>query len=262
MHLLSLGSATLCVALAHPLVSADSPEEFVKKGKTALESFKYEDALAHFTTAIRLDPKNAEAYYQRGRTHFGLNQTDKSIADQNEAIRLRPKFTEAYVARGAAYFRNGDKRRAFADLNQALKIDPKNIDATSERARLYADTGDYQNARVDYEAILKIKATADVYLELSHILAACDDAKVRNGKKALEYATKGWELSDQKSEYFMPDAMAASYAELGKYDEAVIWQKKAIANMPKIFQDSAEARLKIYEMKKPFRYRSPLDWIR
>ena len=52
---------------------------------------EYDKAIADYTEAIRLDPKNARAYTNRG----GLGRQeeyDKAIADFTEAIRLDPKM--------------------------------------------------------------------------------------------------------------------------------------------------------------------------
>jgi len=53
----------------------------------------------------------------RPRTNF-----DKAIADFNEAIRLDPKDPQAYQNRGIAYEKKGEKAKAEEDFAQAKKL--------------------------------------------------------------------------------------------------------------------------------------------
>ena len=70
-------------------------------------------AIADYTEAIRLDPKNANAYSNRGYAYSDKGDTDRAIADFTEAIRLDPKFAIAYNNRGLAY---GEKAKMTVPL--------------------------------------------------------------------------------------------------------------------------------------------------
>ena len=59
-------------------------------------------AIADFSEAIRLNPKDAVAYNNRGVAYYAKSDLDRAIADFNEAIRLDPKDAIAYNNRGAA----------------------------------------------------------------------------------------------------------------------------------------------------------------
>ena len=79
-------------------------------------SFEHIDmVVACLTEAIRLDPKNATAYYRRGNTLAALNDHARAIADYTEAIRLRPDWVEAFAARATARSRADDHEQAIAD---------------------------------------------------------------------------------------------------------------------------------------------------
>lgn len=112
----------------------------------------------------------------------------------------------------------------------------------------------YDKAIADYNEAIRLDPNdADVYGAVAWLWATCPDAKHRNGKKAVEFATRACGLSDWKEAYNQ-GTLAAAYAELGEFEKAVEWQEKA----NKLYADSdawkkGEDRLKLYKEKKPYR---------
>jgi len=66
--------------------------------------------------------------------------------------------------------------------------------------------------------------------DLSRLLATCSDEKLRDGKRAVELATKANELTAGKDASVL-DALAAAHAEIGDFDKAVEYQKQSLATM-------------------------------
>ena len=88
--------------------------------------------------------------------------------------------------------------------------------------------------------------------ELAWLLSTCPDAKVRDGEKAVELATKVCELTKWKSIWYF-DTLAAAYAETGNFEKAVDYQKRALKDSILAKDKEALARLRLYEQEKPFR---------
>ena len=59
-----------------------------------------------------------------------------SVADFNAAIKLDPRDAEAYVSRGAVHEELGNEAAARADYRKALEIVPDHEDAKEALARL------------------------------------------------------------------------------------------------------------------------------
>src|SRR4029077_14037182 len=79
-------------------------------GRSSTKSISYENrgnayhdkgdmdrAIADYTEAIRLDPKNVNAYGHRGVTYRDKGDLDLAIADFTEVIRLVPKGAHGYA---------------------------------------------------------------------------------------------------------------------------------------------------------------------
>ena len=84
------------------------------------------------------------------------------------------------------------------------------------------------------------------------LLATCRDAKLRDGKKAVESATKACEITNWKQASFL-DTLAAALAETGDFEHAVQRQNEAI-DLSTTEQDKTayQTRLALYLERKPY----------
>jgi tetratricopeptide (TPR) repeat protein len=89
------------------------------------------------------------------------------------------------------------------------------------------------------------------YDRIARLLASSPDANLRDGKAAVEFATKACELTEWKSAYYL-DTLAAALAEAGDFNSAVRRQTEAIALLTDARQkEDFGKRLKLYQDRKP-----------
>ncbi len=213
-----------------------------------------EMALNDFDEAIRIDPKNATTYTSRGNLYGDKGDNDKAIADYNAALKLDPKLAPAYSNRGISWMAKGENDKALADFSQAIRLSPKMVDAYNNRGYVWKAKGDAQRAIADFNQVIRLDPQfADAYDSLALILATSADAKVRNGKRAVELASKACELTEWRNVYYL-NTLAAAYAEAGDYKQAVTLQEKAIVakSYTKAGEAAALDRLNLYRAGKPF----------
>lgn len=88
---------------------------------------------------------------------------------------------------------------------------------------------------------------------LARFLAACPDAAVRDGKKAVALGLKVCEASQWSGTSL--DVLAAAYAEAGDFENAVKHVKRALESndLEAVHRSRVEKRLKLYEARKPYR---------
>jgi serine/threonine-protein kinase len=235
---------------------ADEFEKNIRKGKESLNSLKSREAITYFSAAIKLAPDKPEGYLNRALAYWLTGRSKQALADLDEVMRRDPKNSAAYSMRGAIYYSIEEYDKSIADLDKAIDYDPGNADALAYRAFAYYAKKEYGKAIADRKETLRLRPKdPGVYAALASDFAECPDPNFRDGRKALEYATKACELSEWKLFLYL-EALAAAYAELGRYDEAITWQKKANELNKTVnpqLKEAAERRLKLYEAHKPFR---------
>ena len=91
---------------------------------------------------------------------------------------------------------------------------------------------------------------ASAYTAMAWLLAACPDADLRDGARALVHAQKACELTEYKDCHCLA-SLAAAYAESGDFPAAAKWQQKAIEHVPQEqSSDELTSRLELYQSAK------------
>jgi tetratricopeptide (TPR) repeat protein len=220
----------------------------------------YSQALDFFNEELKRNP-TAWTYTRRGMIWNEKGENDIAIGDFNEAIRLDPKFENAYNNRGYAWTEKKEYDKAIADFNEAIRLDPKSAIPYNNRGDAWEAKGEYDKAIADYnEAIRLDPKYAHPWDGRAWVAATCPNAKYRDGKKAVDDATKSCELDGWKDSDKL-DTLAAAYAEAGDFLNAVKWEEKAtelapeneIAPEPEKSKAHFRSRLELYKTHKPYR---------
>lgn len=223
---------------------------YMNRGSVFRETMQFEKALADFDKAIELAPKRAEPYEARGYTWLLQNEIDKGIADLTEAIRFDPKLVTAYVSRSNAWLAKKDYDKAIVDQTEVIRLEPTGK-RYRHRAGIWLTKKDYEKAIADYGDAIRLEPKDHMTLViLSRMLATLPEARFRDGKRALELAKKAQELD---SNFPCLEVLAAAYAELGNFEEAIRWQEKAVQHPLATGLLDPSIRLKLYHDKKPAR---------
>ena len=125
----------------------DATKEFYK-GVICHQGRWYDDAIEHYTEAIKLNPRYVNAHSNRGHA-YNYNQPpryDLAIVDCTRAIELDSSYAYAYHNRGFAYMQKGNYALAKNDLTKVVELNPTDAEAYNDRGYLYRVIGEYSLA--------------------------------------------------------------------------------------------------------------------
>lgn len=231
----------------------DAPlkSEWELANRRGQEAGDYDLAIAEYNEAIRLKPDFVAPHANLGTIYVCRGEWKKAIAKFSEALQLKPDDFSFYYIRANIYYRIGDYDEALTDYSAAIRLAPHSAGAFINRGLTYDRQGNHDKAVADYNQAIRLTPNM-AYNDLARQFAICPDPKVRNGKKAVEYATKACELSQWKTPYYFM-TLAMAYAEVGDFENAVKWQKKYVeTNRHGDNCTEAHRILSLYEQKKPY----------
>jgi tetratricopeptide (TPR) repeat protein len=229
---------------------------FEKRGQLYDMRHEHSKAVRDYDEAIRL---TARLYLRRGEARKEMRQYATAVTDLEKAVALAPDASDAETALGVTLLYAGDLDRSVSHLNQAIKLNGNNSTAYINRGLAWRKKVEYQNALNDYnEAARRNSNDSAAYFNRAWLLAACPDARFRDGDKALKDAMLALELSKLPggvSKTISYSAIAVSYAEIGNFVSAVEWQKKALDEATEGEREVIEDMLNRYYLKRiPFRF--------
>ncbi|NEQ41712.1 MAG: tetratricopeptide repeat protein [Okeania sp. SIO3I5] len=131
-------------------------EAMYEQGKELAKQGKQQAAIASYTEALKLNPKNASLYYQRGNSYYSQKAYEKAIKDYTAGIQIKPNYNDAYYQRALVYYELDDNEKAITDLTHALRINPDYTKAYDKRGLIYSEIGDYKNAIQDYSQSIRL----------------------------------------------------------------------------------------------------------
>ncbi|MFC1792772.1 protein kinase [Planctomycetota bacterium] len=127
-----------------------------------------------------------------------------------------------------------------------------------QRGSMYLDSDSEYTAKItNFESAIQIDPNhAETLNDLAWLRATCPMSEHRDGKRAVELATKVSELKEWKKHEYI-STLAAAYSEIGNFNAAIKWQNKAMDLLPEDCSSNLkanyEARLGVYLSKKPYR---------
>jgi len=261
---------------------------FEARGSKALEDKQWSEAAAQLSKAIALAPNNASTRLNLGTAYYMQGDADRAMEQYREAIRLSPSFARAHFVLGLLLETRGDDRGAIDELTSTLAADPKNLDARFSLANALRRNGRIEESLPHYDAILRadpsvsqasfgyamglvrlgryreardrleaaVKAFPDqpgLAHALARVLAAAPDDGVRDGRRAAAIVSALMKTQRSPS---LTETMAMTQAELGRFDEAVRWQREAIELARQTGRTNLAGltdALQLYESRRPCR---------
>jgi tetratricopeptide (TPR) repeat protein len=246
----------------------------IHRSEAYLNNKQYDEALADIETVIKANPDLTIAHGLKAQTLASLERFPEAIEELKKLTDDEESQPEFQLQLALYHLFAKQPREAIAAYTELLEEDDDNFPALRGRADAYLNIGEHAKAKADFKKALEVEPKESGLLNnYAWVLATSPDDDVRDGKLAVELATKACEETNYEESHIL-STLAAAYAETGDFDKAVEWSRKAIAafekqreaaiaagNQEKVDDLSKELQeeLASFEAKKPWRERQTME---
>jgi len=198
------------------VVSATGPN-YRAQGNLAMalqDAGRTSDAIAHYSEALRINPRFLDAYDNLGLALASEGRTDEAIALYAKTLGLKPTDADAHNNLGKLLAEQGKVGDAVAHFSEAVRLKPQFSEAHNNLANALATEGKLREAIDEYTEALRLQPDfADAHNGLGGAL-------VTQGRVAE--AVPHFEEAVRLDPNFLPARhnLAAVLARQGKIDEA------------------------------------------
>jgi len=163
---------------------------------------------------------------------------------------------QAWQTLGVAHARMRAMEEAVNAFRQSLKHNPMLTESAANLARaLQALRRHGEAAKVLDEALMSSPGDVNILTSLALLLATAPQDDLRDGERAVRLAEQATLLSE-KSNIAMLDALAAAYAEAGRFEDAVRVAEQALemakTGRSEYWVRKMEALLPLYRQQRPY----------
>lgn len=227
-------------------------------GVALAQKGKLDDAIRHLRLVLEANPGYAaDVHGNLGRMLALKGKSDAAIAEWHKAIELRPDYAEAYNDLGTELSRRGRADEAMAAWQRATAVNPGFAPAQFNLGNALDARGKAGPALAAWRSGLAVDPNHVPTLRRAAWLLATDrDASLRNGAEAVALAERAARLTGGQDASIL-DALAAAYAEAGRFADAVETgnraQRLAAQQGKRDLSAEIQARVGLYEGKAAYR---------
>ena len=206
------------------IIAAIAPARiYLIKGKQHFSAGRYQEAIADYQQAIRLNPNFARAYVELGDAYRALERYEEAAEAFKKATRLEDESC-ASCGLGVTYYKSGRYEDAEKAFKRAIELDPNDVCAYDWSGRMYYDLSRYQEAVEVFKQEIRLQPSVSAYLFLGN--AYVYSKQFGQGVDAYKQAIH---LNPDEMAYYQ---LGVAYEYLEQYGEAIEAYQQAIKLKP------------------------------
>ncbi len=237
------------------------------RGEYYFDKGEVDNANKNVNEALSIEPGLVRGVLMRSMIAAREKRYTDAINDMELIVRANPNNDQIVMQLASYYQLDNRPRLAISALNELIKKNALNWRALRMRGDARLSISEHAEAIRDYQkAITAIqreesKSPGDEEDEigllnnLAWVLATSTNDEVRDGKRSVELGLKACEKSEYKQAHIL-STLAAGYAEIGNFEEAMKWSTKAVEVGTEEQNEQLEQlkkELENYKEKKPWR---------
>src|SRR5215510_4573934 len=233
----------------------DSLSAHVNLGVALTQTGDLKGAAEHFEEALRIDPRNTNAHYNLAILLAKQNKHVEVIPHLQYILSADPKDVATRFFLAQELIRAERPDEALLEFSKVAEEDPNNEQALLEQVTLLQQRQQFE------QALTRLKKAHAQYPQkertaelLAFLLATSPQFDLRDGAQSLEIAQEIYKVRASPEHCAL---VAMALAELGRCAEAAEWQRRAMAAAEQERKTDLLAQLsddlKLYETGKPCR---------
>ena len=259
-------------------------------GTILIAQGKLEPGMQCLNRVLEIDPSHVEAHTNLGNAYQMLRNLQMAVSHYHQALEHDPDHVKAHINLGAVSAQQGNMEQAGRHYQRALQLRPQDPTLHQRLGHVLYMQGELDSAIGNYKQALALKSDypvphywlgivlrskGETEEALAHLreavrlkgdwlaavnllawaLATTADLDDKHRAEALTLAEQAVAMSKQQSPVAL-DTLAATYASLGRFEEAVTAAEKSLQLIPsdqhKQTAEQMRARLELYRKRQPY----------
>jgi tetratricopeptide (TPR) repeat protein len=228
-------------------------------GVALAQTGRIPEAIEHLQQALRIRPGYAEAHYNLGTALARLGRLPEAVGHWEQALRIKPDYAEVHYNLAVALIQLDRLPEAIEQYEQALRLYPNDVKAHYDLGLALVRLGRLPEAVGHWEQALRLKPDyAEAENNLAWLLATLAPTDGGDPVRAVTLAERACQLTNNRLAPYL-DTLAAAYAAVGRFNDAIAAAQKAIelarsARQPQVLKE-IELHLELYRAGRPYRER-------
>jgi tetratricopeptide (TPR) repeat protein len=224
-----------------------------------LQASVWKDSETLWNQALSRTSDNLMAELNLGEAVYQLGKTPAAIQHFERALLIDSSQASVHSSLGVALLERGQVNESLRHLETAISLDPNNADAHYNLGNTLLQMGRASEAVAQYKRTLELNPDdTETMNNMAWILATWPEALFRDGTQATALAERADALTSNASPVISA-TLAAAYAELGRFDDAVKTGQRALqlalSEGNNARAESIQTQIAMYESGKPVRDR-------
>jgi tetratricopeptide (TPR) repeat protein len=238
-------------------VTGDNPIAHINLGVALEQEDEQQKALAEYRKAIELDPNRFQAHNNLANLLSSMSWRDAALGEYQEALRLNPNAALTHANYGTQLSEMGRFDEAMREYTKAARLAPEDARPPYLMGKACLRHGQSAEAVKHFRDALRLDPNDFQTLTwLARVLAADQNAAIRNGAQALAAAKQANELTGGEQPFVL-DTLAMAEAESGHFQDAQETEQQAVklataAGAQKLLPE-LQKRLQAYQAGRPWR---------